>query len=30
MFTPDEEFTLIYQKNEELTHWNPPEGLIFF
>lgn len=27
MFTPDEEFTLIYQKKEELIHWKIPEGL---
>lgn len=30
MFTPDEEFTLIYQKNEELIHWKTPEGLLVF
>lgn len=29
MFTPNEEFTLIYQKNEALIHWKNPEGLIF-
>lgn len=24
MFTPIEEFTLIYQKDKKLIHWKPP------
>lgn len=27
VFTRNEEFTLIYQINEELIHWKIPEGL---
>lgn len=29
MFTPDEEFTLIYQKNE-VIHWKTHEDLLAF
>lgn len=24
MFTPNEEFTSIYQKDKKLIHWEPP------
>lgn len=27
MFTPDEEFTLIYHRDEELRHWKKNAGL---
>lgn len=30
MFTPDEEFTLIYHRNEELRHWKKHAGLQAF